>query len=636
MSMIHCDEIGFTYDGEHFVLDGVSLSIEKGEFVSILGGNGSGKSTFAKHINALLVPDEGTMTVDGADTADEDMVYFIRSSAGMVFQNPDDQLVASLVEDDVAFGPENLGIETEEIATRVHDALSEVGLMNFEKHETHALSGGQKQRVAIAGVLAMKPQVLILDEASSMLDPRGRKGLMRVCKELHAKGMTIVMITHFMEEAAEADRVIVLNRGRIACMGKPEDVLTQTELLTTLNLDIPFACKLSYTLEQKGMSLPLCIQEETLVQEVSARYQGNRIAVPAHAVPVTSADNCEGTAPETKADSTTTAVQPPYREETNTNAESVIEFRDVSYTYTARKKEKKGLFSRPKKTNQPAEKPEWGNDPNDIWAIEHVSFAVHKGEFFGIAGHTGSGKSTLIQHMNGILQPSSGQVIVCNQDVSDKNAATSVRAQIGVVFQYPEHQLFADTVYNDVAFGPKNLGLSEAQIDERVRHALSLVSLDFEEIAQMSPFELSGGQQRRVAFAGVLAMNPEVLVLDEPVAGLDPAARREFLELARYLHKTGLTIVMVSHNMDDLAEYCNRIAFLKQGKLFAVGTPQTVFLHGAELNELGLGLPAPQSVAQALIQEGVPLNPNVLYDCEELACDIAALISASSGDNSPS
>ena len=207
--MIDSSNLGFTYDGQTFALRDVNVHVNAGEFVCILGGNGSGKSTFAKHINALLAPDEGSMTVDGSDTRDQQALYLIRSTAGMVFQNPDDQLVASLVEDDVAFGPENLGIEPSEIAARVTRSLAEVGLMGFEKHETHALSGGQKQRVAIAGVLAMEPKILIMDEASSMLDPRGRKGLMRVCRELHETGLTIVMITHFMEEAAEADRVIV-------------------------------------------------------------------------------------------------------------------------------------------------------------------------------------------------------------------------------------------------------------------------------------------------------------------------------------------------------------------------------------------------------------------------------------------
>ncbi|MCL2888893.1 MAG: energy-coupling factor transporter ATPase [Eggerthellaceae bacterium] len=266
--MICFEKVCFTYDGSNFVLDDVSLTIERGSFVCILGGNGSGKSTFAKHINALLVPDEGRVTVFDLDTADEKNVYFIRSGAGMVFQNPDDQLVASLIENDVAFGPENLGVPTEELQTRVMDALAEVGLQGFNKRETHALSGGQKQRVAIAGVLAMNPQILILDEASAMLDPRGRKGLLRVCKELNDRGMTIVMITHFMEEASLADRVVVLEDGRIALDGSPQEVLTRAEELGRLNLNVPFACELSLALQKRGVPIQIHISEDGLKEEL--------------------------------------------------------------------------------------------------------------------------------------------------------------------------------------------------------------------------------------------------------------------------------------------------------------------------------------------------------------------------------
>ena len=259
---------GFTYDGSRFALDGIELSIAPGEFVCVLGGNGSGKSTLAKHINALAVPDRGRVEVLGRDTADESATYFIRSNAGMVFQNPDDQLVASLVENDVAFGPENLGVPTPEIVQRVAGALAEVGLTGFGKRETSALSGGQKQRVAIAGVLAMDPQILVLDEASAMLDPRGRRGLMRVCRELHARGMTIVMITHFMDEAAQADRVVVLDAGRIALDGPPAEVLTQAARLEHLNLDVPFACSFSLLLQDRGVPVKTCITHDELKEEL--------------------------------------------------------------------------------------------------------------------------------------------------------------------------------------------------------------------------------------------------------------------------------------------------------------------------------------------------------------------------------
>lgn len=277
--MISFEDVSFTYTNESYVLEDLSVEIPQGQFVCVLGANGSGKSTFSKLINALLLPDKGEVKVDGLITSDAQNTFAIRSKAGSVFQNPDDQIVASLVENDVAFGPENLGIPNPELLERVEAALAQVGLTGFEKRETNALSGGQKQRVAIAGILAMEPQILIFDEASAMLDPRGRRGLMRVCKELHAQGMTIVMITHYMEEAAEADRVLVLHEGKIVLDGTPEEVLTQDAELRKLNLDIPFATQLSRLLQDKGIDIPTFVDRELLKEALWLLYS-NTSATP--------------------------------------------------------------------------------------------------------------------------------------------------------------------------------------------------------------------------------------------------------------------------------------------------------------------------------------------------------------------
>ncbi|ANE23395.1 cobalt ABC transporter ATP-binding protein [Denitrobacterium detoxificans] len=272
--MVDFQEATFTYDGERLVLNGIDLAIQEGEFIAILGGNGSGKSTLAKHVNALLAPDSGSVHVLGRATSDAQETYFIRSKAGMVFQNPDDQLVASLIEDDVAFGPENLGIPNPELRERVTQALERVGLQGFELRETTALSGGQKQRVAIAGVLAMQPRILILDEASAMLDPRGRAGLLRVAHELNDEGMTVIMITHFMEEAAQADRVFVMEAGTVALSGTPSQVFSQIDKLAHLHLDTPFAAHMSLLLQKRGVPVPVCMSEEELAREVRALLAG--------------------------------------------------------------------------------------------------------------------------------------------------------------------------------------------------------------------------------------------------------------------------------------------------------------------------------------------------------------------------
>ena len=609
--MIECRGVSFSYDGVTPALDGIDLNIEDGEFFCILGGNGSGKSTFAKHLNALLQPDAGTVRINGMDASDPELVYDIRSTAGMVFQNPDDQLVATLVEDDVAFGPENLGVPSAQIAQRVREALKGVGLVGFERHETHALSGGQKQRVALAGVLAMEPRVLILDEASSMLDPRGRKGLMKACRALHDRGMTIVMITHFMEEAAEADRVAVFRAGHVAMLGTPEEILTRADELAQLNLDMPASCRLGRSLRAKGVPVCAQVREADMVAEIAqayAEWSGADIAGQPSASDSHVIDNGSSAADGIAA------------------SEPVIEISHLSHSYSLSARERRRWRKRSTTTDASSKQALWGNDPNSPWALRDVTLTVRRGEFLGLAGHTGSGKSTLVQHLNGLIRPQEGSVCALGLDLSNKKDAAAVKAKVGVVFQYPERQLFAETVAQDVAFGPRNLGLPQDEVARRVASSLARVGLDLAAIGDKSPFELSGGQQRRVAFAGVLAMEPEVLVLDEPMAGLDPAARRDFLGLIGRLHREGLTVVMVSHSMDDLANCCDRIVVMNEGAVFAEGTPTQVFAHADELKSIGLGVPAAQRMALALAQAGVPLRCDKLYTVEALADELAGLL----------
>lgn len=609
--MIECRGVSFSYDGAVPALDGVDLNIEDGEFFCILGGNGSGKSTFAKHLNALLQPDAGTVCVNGMDASDPELVYDIRSTAGMVFQNPDDQLVATLVEDDVAFGPENLGVPSAQIAQRVREALKGVGLVGFERHETHALSGGQKQRVALAGVLAMEPRVLILDEASSMLDPRGRKGLMKACRALHDRGMTIVMITHFMEEASEADRVAVFRAGRVAMLGTPEEILTRADELAQLNLDMPASCCLGMELRAKGVPVHAQVREVDMVAEIAQTYAERSGAGTVGQSSAPQSEIVGGTVSASNEDDV---------------PEPVIELSHVSYSYSLSARERRRWRKRSAVAGKSNKQALWGNDPSSPWALRDVSLTVRRGEFLGLAGHTGSGKSTLVQHLNGLIRPQEGSVRALGLDLSNKKDAAAVKAKVGVVFQYPERQLFAETVAQDVAFGPHNLGLPQDEVDRRVESSLSRVGLDFSTVGDKSPYELSGGQQRRVAFAGVLAMEPEVLVLDEPMAGLDPAARRDFLELIDRLHRDGLTVVMVSHSMDDLANCCDRIVVMNEGAVFAEGTPEQVFAHADELKSIGLGVPAAQRMALALAEAGVPLRRGGLYTVESLADELADLL----------
>ena len=260
------------------------------------------------------------------------------------------------------------------------------------------------------------------------------------------------------------------------------------------------------------------------------------------------------------------------------------------------------------------------DSPFAATALEDVSLTIEDGELIGLLGHTGSGKTTLVQHLNGLLKPTSGKVVVDGLDITEKDVSLlEVRRRVGLVFQYPEYQLFEETVAKDVAFGPKNLGLSEQEVDERVRYALQEVGLVYEEIAERSPFELSGGQMRRVAIAGVLAMRPKTLILDEPTAGLDPAGRRSILGMIRELHAAGgLTVVMVSHNMDDISSLATRLVVMSRGRMVLTGTPREVFQHRELLESIGLGIPQAAELTQQLIAEGYPL-PADLYTPAEVA-----------------
>ena len=304
----------------------------------------------------------------------------------------------------------------------------------------------------------------------------------------------------------------------------------------------------------------------------------------------------------------------------------MIEFRDVSFTYEPAKRKHR-------RTRQEGGPADWGKSPDDRWALRDLSFTLEDGELFGIAGHTGSGKSTLIQLANGLLQPNHGSVLSNGRDLSQKGAAAEARRDVGVVFQYPERQLFAATVFDDVAFGPRNLGFSGDEVAQRVREALELVHLDLDELGQRNPFALSGGQQRRVAFAGVLAMRPTTLIFDEPVAGLDPRSRRTFLDLVAELHaQGGLTVAIVSHNMDDLAWLCDRILVLDQGRLHSIGTPAQVFADEREMRSIGLGVPQAVSLANNLAKRGVNLRwEGDLPTTQTLADAIAARYSGKGG-----
>ncbi len=565
-SIIRVENLDFTYTPEHGdpvpALHGVSLSIAPGEYVAILGPNGSGKSTLARHFNVLLRPTQGRVTIKDWDTQDFAHLLDIRSTVGMVFQNPDNQMVATIVEEDVAFGPENLGVPHAELTARVDWSLGQVDMLPHRKRAPHLLSGGQKQRVCIAGVLAMKPQVLVLDEATAMLDPLGRREVLDVAQRLNREqGVTIVAITHHMEEAVEAQRVIVMSDGRIELDGTPREVFSQVERLRGLQMDVPQVTELAGALHRSWPGLP---QDLLTAAELTAAVREHLSARPGPAsLPPPAA-----------------APQP---------AEMIIQVTGLGHDYMQ-------------------------GTPLAVTAIEGVNLDVCRGEIVGVIGHTGCGKSTAIQHLNGLYRPQRGDVRVLGQDLHDPRVdVRALRRRVGLLFQNAEAQLFEQYVGDDVAYGPRNLKLSREEVRARVRRAMEAVGLGFEAFKDRITFGLSGGQMRRVALAGVLALEPEVLVLDEPTAGLDPQGRRQLYDTLLALHANGLTLVIVSHNMEELAQVCHRLFVISEGRTVMSGTPAEVFAQAAELRRMGLGVPSVTEAVDDLRQAGLlPPGPAVL------------------------
>ncbi len=551
----------YSRESDHSVsaLDKISIAVKEGEFITIVGKNGSGKSTLAKHLNGLLLPAQGTVCIYGRYTNAQELIWEIRTSLGMVFQNPDNQLVATTVEEDVAFGPENLGLEPAEIRKRVNESLEKVNMGTYHEQSPHMLSGGQKQRVALAGVLAMRPKCLVLDEATSMLDPEGRQDVMRILKRLNEEEkITILLITHHMDEAAQTHRMIVMDNGRAVLSGTPYEVFHEVDLLRKAGLDIPQVTALYFGAKSEGL------------------FENGRIPVLMDEAEIIFSNILQNRTPNEEVEIHTT--QPA--------GEVIIKIKNLSYIYMK-------------------------DTPYEQQALQNISLTVYKGEILGIIGHTGSGKSTLIQHLNGLLVPAHGSIEVSGV-VPKGKALKELRRKVGLIFQNPEDQLFEETVEKDIAFGLKKMGFSAQEIKDRIDEALGITGLSAD-ILNKSPFELSGGQKRRVAIAGVIAMRPEILVLDEPTAGLDPQGSLEiygFLERLRQTRRT--TMIIVSHIMEDIARYCERVAVMNDGELVLLDTTRNVFSQKEHLEKIGLTVPQVTELFYRLHQKNQKIRKDIL------------------------
>ena len=596
-------DVTFVHAKGVVALDHVSFSIPAGKRTCIVGANGSGKSTVASILSGLTAPDEGTVSFLGTTVVNDGQVDFeayktVRPQLGLVFQNPEDQIICSVVADDIAFGLENLQVPSDQITPLVKEQITLGTLTEFASENPQMLSGGQQQRVAISGALVMKPQILILDEPSAALDVVHRNNVMGLVEKLRAAGKTIVHVTHFMDEVVSADHVIALDDGRVAFEGTPEALFEQHELVECLHLEEPFAYQVAHALNNRGIvvckspSAQRVLDELTGLLATGSRGEKGGVAESCDAM----ARGCNGVAESCGAiaascDGVATAD--------SVSEPAAVSVRDVTFSY---------------------QKP----------VLKNISVDVQKGSHVAVIGSTGSGKSTLARLICALDTPDTGSLCVTGLDTRQKQNRRKLHGIVGYVMQRPERQLFAQTVAEDVAFGPTNLGLSTCDVASAVDAALELVGLSHK--ADASPFELSGGQQRLCALAGVIAMHPKVIVLDEPTSGLDPYYCSELRKIINAVLEDGCTVIELTHSMEDAAE-ADQIIVLHEGDLVFSGSSQQTFTHfsEAEFQELGLGIPHALAWAQHLsratgINLGEPLTLSELVDA------LVAALSTNSGD----
>ena len=498
------ENLSFRYaDAERWALRDVNLDINAGEVVVLAGQSGCGKSTLLRCVNGLIphmYPGEysGDVTISGDEVASTAM-GLLAQKVGLLFQNPENQIFMFSVERDIAFGLENLGLPRPELRTRVDEAMRLLGISQLALRAPHELSDGQKQRVALAGVIAMRPRLIILDEPTSLLDPETASDLVSLVNRLNKEeGITFVIVEHRLELLVPiADRIIVMDRGRIEMDGRTADVLDDPRCVRAGNIHPP--------------SLPAL----RAVEEARRR--------PAKA-----------------------AHEPGGARQGAERALTLIEVKGVSFTHQ-----------------------------NGVKALDGVSLSVGRGEFVAIVGENGAGKTTLVKHLNGLLKPATGSVTVDGQDTRSVSTAQLAR-KVGIAFQNPDHQLFSDTVENELSFALRNFGFDEVRIEERLTWALEFFSL--QQYRRSSPLILSGGEKKRLTLASILAWDPDVVVLDEPTVGQDAIQKEKLTSIIETLKSTGKTIIVVSHDVEFLWSMQPRLVVMKQGRIVEDGPSSRVML----------------------------------------------------------
>ncbi|MDV3243940.1 MAG: energy-coupling factor ABC transporter ATP-binding protein [Nitrososphaerales archaeon] len=549
-------------------LEGINLTIKTGEVVVITGPSGAGKTTLCRCFNGLIPHFfegelRGSVNICGMDVSSFDIPY-LAAKAGLLFDDPSNQLFNSTVEEELAFGPANYAVPREEIFARIDEGLEFARLQDARMKSPHALSGGQQQACALAAIYTMRPEIFVLDEPTSNLDPYGAQLIFQRLSALIAGGnRTFVVVEHNLESILPyAQRLIVMDKGRILADGPPHEVLRRIEPMEGLDLQVPHATQLAFELEKRGLAKgELPFTTEGAVRLLDESLKKLKRTKPA-------ASSRPGVADPADADA----------------ANAIVEVQDVRFAY-----------------------------PDGTEALKGISLKIPEGGYVGFIGRNGSGKTTLVKLLNGLLRPTSGSVRVCGEDISGK-AITQLARLVGYNFQNPDDQIFARTVRQELEFAPKNLGLSL----EEAAKAVEAVAKDLEltPYLQLNPFSLSQGLRRRVAFGSTLTLNPKILVVDEPTTGQDYSRAKVIMELCKKLNEEGKTIIIISHNMDLIAEYCKHIYVLKDGSLLTEGTPRYVFSKPEVLIQTSIVPPQITRIFQQAREPGLP--PDILTMPEAL------------------
>lgn len=566
---ISLQDVTFAYEGDVVALRDLNLTARKGEFVVVLGANGAGKSTLC-YLLSGIVPHiyggrrRGHVSVAGLDPWDEPL-YVTAQRCGVLMQDPEVQLFMPTLRAELAFGPANLGVPRDEIVRRLQAALALVRLEGLEEHNPRDLSGGQKQRAALAAVLTMNPQVLVLDEPTSQLDPLGRWEVVEAIERLKQKGdLTIVMTTHETEEILRlADQVLVLEGGETVLQGPPTAVFTQAKRLDEAGVKTPALILVqSKLLERETGSLDerqvnLTISE--VASQACASVEAGRLVVRPEALP------------------------PP--QPVTSDSPTILEVRDLTVEYPG---------------------------PPPVVALRDVNVQIRQGEFVGIVGQNGSGKSTLVKCFVGLLRPRKGEVLFRGESIK-KLPVGEIARRVGLVLQNPDYQLFTASCRDEIRFGLRNVAVPPEEMEQRIEEALRLVGL--KEEADLFPFRLSFGDRRKLAVAATMALGPQVLIMDEPTTAQDHRGRYQLAELAKRFHeeKQG-TVLMITHDVDLIARYAHRLIVLYEGQVLLDGPTAEVFAQVDELKKSFVVPPVAARLAAQLAPLGVPSHVMTLEE----------------------